>query len=53
MKSTKELDIILLDVVRLHELVLELQRGEHAVRCHDEKEPRDVIVGEDEPREEV
>ena len=45
MKSTKELDIILLDVVRLHELVLELQRDELAVRCHDEQEPRVLIVG--------
>ena len=38
MKFLKELDVLLLDVVKLHELVLELKRDEHLVRCFDEQE---------------
>ena len=37
-KFMKELDVLLLDVVKLHELVLELKRDEHLVRCFDEQE---------------
>ena len=46
MKFTKERDILLLDVVKLHELVLELKRDEHLVRCFDEQEH---FVGEVDP----